>query len=363
MGTKAKVLVVDDSALSRSFISKALEQVEDAECIGTAASGKIALHKVQTLKPDLVILDVLMPEMDGIETLSRLKEIDPHLQAVMMSSSDMENVKTTLKSLQLGALDFISKPAHLDSDQAIASLSQQLSSLVQVVLTKKYVSLCRQQMPMTSPVSSPVSSPKIVTPQKISSIQLVLIGISTGGPKALAEMVPCFTEEIPCPVLIVQHMPPTFTLLLAESLNQNTKIPVKEAEDGERLQKATVYIAPGGTHLRLQRDKAKQLCFLLEASTPVNNCRPSADVLFWSAAEVVQENILVVVMTGMGRDGTEGVRVLKSKRNNFCLVQDQSSSVVWGMPGSVFNANLADEVVPLELLGKRVMALTCATKV
>jgi two-component system chemotaxis response regulator CheB len=364
LGDKAKIIVVDDSAISRAILSKAIEKIEDAECVATAASGKIALAKVQSLKPDVAIIDVMMPEMDGVETLSRLKEILPSLQIIMMSSFDMENVKITLKSLHLGALDFISKPVQLDSEQSILALSHQISALIQVVLTKKYLSACSLSTSEAPLPPFPLGKGRVALPLDFAGIafQIVVLGISTGGPQALAKLIPCLSPEIPCPVVIVQHMPPTFTRLLAENLSLKSRLPIKEAEDGEVLQKGTVYIAPGGHHLRLRKNREQKLCALSEDSPPVNNCRPAVDVLFLSAAEVLQERILAVVMTGMGRDGTEGIRALKRRKNNFCLIQDQSSSVVWGMPGSIHEAHLADEIVSLEEMGQRIMALTHQTK-
>ncbi|MEK7483667.1 MAG: chemotaxis-specific protein-glutamate methyltransferase CheB [Planctomycetota bacterium] len=358
MDPKAKILIVDDSILSRTILNRAIEQIADAECVGMASSGKMALSKIKQLQPDLVILDVMMPEMDGIETLSKLKEIAPEIQVAMISSADMKTVKKTLKFLQLGAIDFISKPTLMDSEKSILELSRQISFLIQIVITKKYASLCRQQIlpnPTAQKAKSAIASAK-------TQIELVVIGISTGGPKALEEMLPSLGKEIPCPILIVQHMPPLFTGFLAERLAQHICLKIKEAEHGESIQNGTLYIAVGGRHLRLQKNLENGFYLSLDDSPPINNCRPSVDVLFSSVAEVMKENILAVVMTGMGKDGTEGVRALKSKKNNFCLIQDESSSVVWGMPGSVYTANLADEVLPLESLGKRILELITRIK-
>lgn len=353
METKAKVFVVDDSILSRTILTRAIEQIDDAECVGLASSGKTALSKIIHLKPDLVILDVMMPEMDGIETLSKLKEIDPNLQVVMISSADMKNVKNTLKSLQLGALDFISKPTELESEKAITELSRQISFLAQLVITKKYASFCRQHSFSSSPILEKKVSLELPS---APPVDLVVIGVSTGGPKALEEMLPSLGKNFPCPILIVQHMPPLFTGYLAERLTQQSAFQVKEGEHEEVIQKGTIYLAPGGKHLRVKK-KNNTIVLLLDDTPPVNNCRPSVDVLFTSVAEAVQENILAVMMTGMGKDGTEGVRLLKQRKNNICLIQDEASSVVWGMPGSIYTANLADEVVPLKGLGKRILEI------
>lgn len=355
---KAKVLIVDDSITFRYIMSEVIDEIYDAECVGTAATGEIALRKVESLKPDLVLLDVVMQGLDGVETLRCLKERHPHIQAIMVSGFDMQNAKATLESLQIGALDFISKPIVKDPAIGIEQLKTQILPLIQLVLTKKYAALSRQPTVQEKfkKYAPAAPSPYTVSPST-KNIELILIGVSTGGPKALDQMMPTLSTSIPCPILIVQHMPPMFTQSLAERLQEKTKFKVTEAVNGEIIRAGHVYIAPGGRHLVLRKKRQEENPHLAIRDTPpVNNCRPSVDVLFRSVAGRVKGSVLAVVMTGMGKDGTDGVRMLKRK-GNICLIQDEASSVVWGMPGSVYRAGLADEVLPLYKLGERITEL------
>ncbi len=360
MNDRIKVLIVDDSAIYRQILSEVIGKISDAECIGTAASGKIALRKVESLRPDLVLLDIVMPELDGVETLCKIKQAHPEIQAVMISKFDMDNAKATLKSLDVGALDFVAKPADGNSDVGAERLKNRLTSLIDLVIVKKFTG--RISALQKAPPAS-VSPRYRVSPADKKSPALILIGVSTGGPKALARLVPAIGTSVSCPILVVQHMPPLFTKSLAEKLQQKTALKVVEAKNGEAIQPKTVYIAPGGRHMLL-REKYQQgdLYLAISDTPPVNNCRPSADVLFRSVAGAVNSNILAVIMTGMGRDGTEGIRMLKRKGCR-CLIQDEASSVVWGMPGSIHEAGLADEVLPLDQLGRRITELASQNSV
>jgi two-component system chemotaxis response regulator CheB len=354
MNDKVKILVVDDSITYRQVLLAVIEKIGDAECVGTAASGSIAINKLRALQPDLLLLDMVMPDMDGVETLQIARRICPEIEAIMVSGFDMNNAKNALRSLQIGALDFIQKPSNGSPENSIAELAQYLRPLIHLVQTKKYAGLSRRRQhppPIPSrPQPSPASS---ATPGKID---LIVIGISTGGPRALGHLVPQLPAAMPCPIVIVQHLPPMFTESMATKLDLETPLRVSEAKGGELLAAGHVYIAPGGKHLVLKRHHEGGFCLAVNEDPPVNNCRPSVDVLFGSVAAIFTGNVLAVVMTGMGRDGTEGVRMLK-RGSCKCIIQDENSSVVWGMPGSIFDAGLADEVVPLEQLGARIAQL------
>lgn len=364
MGDKVKILVVDDSITYRQILITVIERIGDAECVGTAASGAIALHKVKALCPDLLFLDVVMPDMDGVETLQRAKQIRPDIEAIMVSSFELHSAKETLRSLQIGALDFVAKPRADSPETSIAELVQYLRPLIHLVQTKKYASVSRQsqhtsfasvgKLPTRTP--SPAKPSLSPTVNVIGGVDLILIGVSTGGPKALSQMIPKLPSSLPCPVLIVQHLPPMFTESMAMKLNAESPLRVSEAQGGEIVAPGHVFIAPGGKHLIIERRREGGFCLAVNESPPVNNCRPSVDVLFHSVADVFKGSVLAVIMTGMGRDGTEGVRRLKHRtRTCRCLIQDEMSSVVWGMPGSVFEAGLADEVLPLDLLSARII--------
>jgi two-component system chemotaxis response regulator CheB len=369
MSDKVKILVIDDSITYRQIMVAVIEKISDAECIGTAASGQIALRKISLMQPDLVLLDAVMPEMDGVETLQEIKQRHPAIEAIMISSFEMNNAKETLRSLQIGALDFVAKPKVSKPEDGIAELVKYLQPLVHLVQTKKYATFSRRdytnkpastkEAPVILPATPVIKTetPRITSQRLIKSrFDLCVIGVSTGGPKALDELIPRLNPAMPCPIIIVQHMPPMFTESLAMKLNDGTSLQVSEAKGGEELTARHVYIAPGGKHLVLRKRMEGRYCLALNETPPVNNCRPSVDVLFRSVAATFQGNVLAVVMTGMGRDGTEGVRMLK-RNGNKCIVQDQHSSIVWGMPGSVYEAGLADEVVSLAQLGNRINQL------
>jgi len=358
MNDKVDVLIVDDSVVFRRIMSNILESISIANCVGTAASGKIALRKVESLKPDLLLLDVVMPEMDGVQTLTQIKKSHPHIKAIMISGFDMQNAKATLESLEIGALDFIPKPTGKNPTVNSALLKTQLFPLIELLVLEKR-GYCNKKTEITSKPAV-VSSRYTVSPIA-KDIGLVVIGVSTGGPKALDQMLPNIDPAINCPILIVQHMPPLFTESLAKKLQQKTHLKVNEVQGGERLEAGHIYIAQGGKHLLLRKDFKNNFILVLNENPPVNNCRPSVDVLFRSVAGIFEGGILAIIMTGMGRDGTEGLKMLKRK-GSICLIQDKASSVVWGMPGSVYEAGLANEVVPLDKLGQRINELILKKK-
>lgn len=368
MNHKVKILVVDDSITYRQILMTVIDRIADAECIGTAASGQIALRKANTLQPDLVLLDVVMPDMDGVETLRQIKQAHPDMEAIMISSFDMDNAKETLRSLEIGALDFIAKPKTASAEEGINELAKYLQPLIHLVETKKYASLSRHAKApaIKKTVAAPLSASAVSSTRepialrthdrRQKKIDLIAIGISTGGPKALDYLVPRLNAALPCPVVIVQHMPPMFTESLAAKLDATTALKVAEAKGGEKLSSGHIYIAQGGKHLVIKEKLNDGFYLALNENPPVNNCRPAVDVLFRSVATTFKGRVLAVVMTGMGRDGTEGVKMLK-RNDCHCIAQDEASSVVWGMPGSVVASGLANEVVPLEQLADKINQL------
>lgn len=358
MNDKVKILVVDDSITYRQILLTVIDKISDAECIGTAASGQIALRKIAMLQPDLVLLDVVMPDMDGVATLQQLKQDYPAVEAIMISSFNMNNAKQTLRSLQIGALDFIAKPTAASPEQGINELVKYLQPFIDLIQTKKYASLSRSQQTVVPPKVIAPQLPPVVTANKTSKgkYDLCVIGISTGGPKALDQLVSQLDVRLPCPIIIVQHMPPLFTESLAQKLNEETRLQVSEVKGGEKLSAGHIYIAQGGKHLVLRESLDGGFYLAVNDTPPVNNCRPSVDVLFRSVAAIFKGKVLAIVMTGMGRDGTDGVRLLK-RNGAKCIIQDEASSIVWGMPGSVHEAGLADEIVPLDQLSARIATL------
>ncbi len=351
MNDKVKILIIDDSITYRQILLTVIDKMTDAECVGTAASGQIALRKMVALQPDLVLLDMVMPDMDGVATLQQLKQDYPTVEAIMISSFDMNTAKQTLHALQIGVLDFIAKPSTTSAEQGINELVKYLQPLIHLIQTKKYASLSRHDVGYYA-LRPMCQTP---TPSK-GKFDLCVIGISTGGPKALDQLIPQLNTSLPCPIIIVQHMPVTFTESLAQKLNEETSLQVSEVKGGEKLSSGHIYIAQGGKHLVLNAALDGSFYLAVNDEPPVNNCKPSVDVLFRSVAAVFKGNVLAIIMTGMGRDGTDGVRLLK-RNGAKCIIQDEASSIVWGMPGSVYQAGLADEVVPLSQLSARIAAL------
>ncbi|MGK5092314.1 chemotaxis-specific protein-glutamate methyltransferase CheB [Deltaproteobacteria bacterium TL4] len=351
-----KILVVDDSITYRLALKQVIDNIPDAECTGMAASGSIALRKIKENPPDLVLLDVVMPDMDGVETLWNIRQNYPGIDAVMISAFDLKNAKASIQSLELGALDFIPKPVTKNQEESLEELSRHLTRLIHLVQSRKSRHLPQAENTQVIRKSSQPAYLKPAPAVSSDKYQLIAIASSTGGPKALFDIFSSITTKIQCPVVIVQHMPPLFTQSLAEQLQKASSMTVKEAEDGEEILPQHVYIVPGGHHMVLTKRKGSY-CLELCDIPPVNNCKPSADVLFESITEFYTEKVLSVVLTGMGHDGTEGIRSLKTK-GTFCLVQNEESSIVWGMPGSVVNAGFADEILPLEQIAKRLVSLT-----
>lgn len=320
-----RVLVVDDSAAVRRVIQMALAGEPDLMVAGTASTGAIALAKIPQLAPDVVTLDIEMPPPDGLETLVEIRRRYPALPVVMVSSFTHRGAEATLDALARGASDYVQKPTHAGNvEEAIARMREallpRLRALVRVSSTDVLV-----QEPAVAPSDG--------------GIDIVALACSTGGPAVLHEVIPALPEDFPLPVLVVQHMPPMFTALLAERLDAQSHLPVREAVSGEPLLPGQVWIAPGDHHLLLNRVEGRP-CLLLNQGMPENSCRPAADVLFRSVAEHFSRRALGVVLTGMGQDGLRGSESIVS-RGGRVWAQDQASSVVWGMPGFVTRAGLS----------------------
>jgi len=343
-GQKIRVLVVDDSVVIRRLVCHALEQDPDVEVVGVASNGSIALNRIPQLSPDVITLDIEMPEMDGLEFLRHLRPQYPGIRVVMFSTLTERGASATLEALARGADDYVTKASNAGSlDVSLHSLTEQLLPKIHQFFAK---SVAAAPVNKLTPADPPARTAK-------SRPEVVLLGVSTGGPSALAEMFPRLPEQFPLPILIVQHMPPLFTRLLAERLDSQTKLTVREGAEGDPVEPGRVYVAPGDYHMKLARSP-RGVQLRLDRSEPLNSCRPAADALFMSAAEVYGGNAVVAVLTGMGEDGLRGARMLKAQGAPV-IVQDEASSVVWGMPGAIAHAGLADEIVPLEQM---VAALT-----
>jgi two-component system chemotaxis response regulator CheB len=340
-GCRIRVLIVDDSVVIRRLVTHALEEDPLIEVVGTACNGALALERIPQVNPDAITLDVEMPEMDGLEAMRRIHRLYPDLRVIMFSTLTERGAAHTFEALALGADDYVTKAANAGSlDVSIARLRGDLIPKI-----KQFFAASGAPPASPPPVSPPVSVRAFPAPRGLRP-KVLAIGVSTGGPAALGEIMPRFGAGFPLPILIVQHMPPMFTRLLAERLQASSKLKIEEAVQGSRVEPGKVLIAAGDYHLRIKKEgEAVRAC--LDQSTPENSCRPAVDVLFRSVSEVYGGSALAVVLTGMGQDGLRGVQSLKAL-GAYVIAQDQATSVVWGMPGAVVGAGLADCVTPLD---------------
>ena len=343
-----RILVVDDSVVIRKVLGEALAADPDIEVVATAADGNIALAKIPLVKPDLVTLDVEMPGKSGLETLAEIRKIYPRLPVIMFSTLTARGAAATLDALSLGASDYVAKPSNTGG-------VQQTRAKIQSDLIPKIRGLCRGNSAVSVATTLPSNPPRptgIAPPQRMNKIDVLAIGTSTGGPNALAALLPELPKDLPVPVVIVQHMPPLFTRFLAERLDKQCAIRIHEGSPGEELKPGGAWIAPGDFHMQVARGEGKNVKLKLNREPPENSCRPAVDVLFRSVARTYGPNVLAVVLTGMGSDGVRGSEAIKAAGGQV-LVQDEASSVVWGMPGQVAAAGWADAMFPLhEMAGE-----------
>ncbi|MBO8143689.1 MAG: chemotaxis response regulator protein-glutamate methylesterase [Thermodesulfobacterium sp.] len=342
MSKKIKVLVVDDSPIMRKLIVDILKNDPEIEVVDTAKTGKEAIEKAKNLKPDVITLDIEMPEMDGITALRVLRKEVPQTKVIMFSSLTQEGAKATIECLTIGAYDFVPKPSSKSFSESIKKIEQDLIPKIKSIQPLKEF--------------KPIYRPTYITPKIKKGIYKVCgIGVSTGGPQTLLKIIPELPPTFPAPILIVQHMPPFFTAQLADRLNSLSRLIVKEAEEGEPVKNGVVYIAPGDYHMEVKRENAL-VRIKLHKGPPRNFCRPSVDELFESLAENYNGNTLALILTGMGSDGKEGAKKIKEK-GGVVLAQDAESSIVFGMPRAVIEAGLADEVVNLSKIPERLKEL------
>jgi len=340
-----RVLVVDDSVVIRKVLSDTLSVDPAIEVVGVASDGRIALAKIPLLKPDLVTLDVEMPVMNGLETLAALRKLYPKLPIIMFSTLTERGGAATLDALALGASDYATKPSNTGNpavavERVRAELIPKIKALCGVARPLKLLAL-----PRTPPVSK-------VSARSNWRIEVVAIGTSTGGPNALAEVLPRIPKDFPVPIVVVQHMPPIFTRLLAERLASRSLIPIEEGSAGVVLSSGHAWIAPGNFHMMVVPSGVRRRLSLSQGP-PENSCRPAVDILFRSVALAYGANVLGVVMTGMGSDGVLGAQAIRDAGGDV-IIQDEASSVVWGMPGLVNASGLADAAFPLDRLAPEI---------
>lgn len=394
MARVLRVVIIDDVTTYRKILTIVIGEFIGVECVGEFPDGGSGMKGIEKLQPDLVFLDVEMPVMNGIEVLKEVKERFPEIGVIMVSSYDRKQADITVRALELGAIDFIPKPSETSIEENIDILKKKIAPLIHVISTRKNLERIKQitgrvteditkkdeppkqqPKPQKETYIERIPEPKIIVPETVIpqevpavekahkqerlyapfKIDLVAIGTSTGGPYALAEVIPNLPKDFPVPIVIVQHMPPNFTASLANSLSKKSNIPVYEAKKGDVVAPGKILLAPGGFHMVLKAHESIKDRYVidLEETPQVHGCRPSVDVLFKSIAHNFVGNVLSVVMTGMGSDGTDGVRALKTKKC-YCLIQDEETSVVFGMPKMVMQAKLQDETLALEGIAGRI---------
>lgn len=351
-----KVLVVDDTIVYRKIIGDVLAEIPGVEVVGSASNGKIALSRINSLKPDLLTLDIEMPVMNGIEVLSSIKENSQPVEAVMLSTLTSDGSDMTIRALELGAFDFISKPQTGTMSENKLAVKKALTPIILAFQKQK------NRKTKFTPIKK-LTTPVVKRPTPIKSSirrpgtksEIIAIGISTGGPNALSKMMPALPDNIGVPIVIVQHMPPMFTQSLAKSLNAKCAIDVKEAEDKEILKPNTAYIAPGGKQMKIIAGAdGKNRIIKITDDPPENGCKPSADYLFRSVAHHFVGRATGVIMTGMGSDGSAGLQLMKNTGATI-IGQNAATCTIYGMPKKPIESGIVDTVSPLNSIASEIV--------
>lgn len=365
MVQKVSVMVVDDSALMRKMISDMINMEDDMEVIAIARNGEDLLEKLKKQVPDVITLDIEMPKMNGIEALKKIMELKIPAKVVMISSLTQDGAEETMECLENGAIDFVPKPS--------GSISLNINVVREILISKiRGIRFVRKNSSISNTkdvdtkegktreihrVSTVLkirerdSMPKAIRSKEIGNkkISAIVMGASTGGPKALFNVITNLPEKLGVPILVVQHMPEGFTKAFAERLDKFSKVKVVEAREGMSIEKDVVYIAPGGKHMEISRNKT----ITLNLEPPMWGVRPAVDKLFISGAKVYGENLLGIILTGMGRDGADGIVEVK-KAGGATISEDESTCIIYGMPKAAYDTNMIDEVIPLYDISKRI---------
>lgn len=346
--SRARVLVVDDSVVVRQFLAERLSAEPDVEVVGVAANGRIALAKLAHRSVDVLILDVEMPELDGLATLRELRQRPSSPRVIMFSAHTTQQARATVDALALGAEDCVAKPSNLGGSPSAQTAA--VTALLERIRMLMRSGSASRSVPHTS--ESPIAR-AIPSPRARSTIEIVAIGASTGGPNALCQIFSRLPARFPVPVVIVQHMPIGFTKPLAERLQRESNISVEEGSEGTVLAPGKAWVAPAGRHMVVRRSRSS-VSLHLHDDPPVWSCRPAVDVLFESVAAAFPHGVLGVIMTGMGEDGRQGSMAIR-RAGGGVIIQDEASSVVWGMAGAVASAGLAEAILPLDELGDEIV--------
>jgi two-component system chemotaxis response regulator CheB len=353
-----RVLVVDDTVLFRRIVSEALAGLPGVEVVGTASNGRLALTRIASLQPDLITLDIEMPAMNGIEVLEAMAASGLKAGVIVLSGVTVRGGEHTLRALELGAFDFITKPDSGSADENVALLRGLLAPMIRALDRRLQVrSILEGRSSKTTPaIGGTLQTGVVIASKGLCRVcqPIVLIGVSTGGPSALGQVLPALPVDLRAPVFVVQHMPPLFTKALADSLQKKCAIRVKEGADGEIAIPGCVYLAPGGRQMKLGSGTKGEIVVRLTDDPPENNCKPSVDYLFRSAALQFPGRSVAAILTGMGNDGAQGLRLLK-RSGCASIAQDEATCVVFGMPREAILTGLVDSVVPLNLIASTIV--------
>lgn len=357
-----KVLVIENKKNYRRIITSALQAIEFVKVVGHVASCMGAFKLIASCSPDIVFLDYEMPQIDIKKTIDKIKKIDSNIEVILASKIRRTSSASSLRALKLGALYFIRKPSDNTSAENIQYFSKYLRPIIKLFVVNQKAELVQRAAEELGPPQIKNIPPPKTKCRVFSDFEILAIGCSLGGPEALRQIIPALPADFPIPVVVTQHMPERFTSILASELDFRSKLIVMEGRSGIALQPGYVYLAPGGKHLlirEVERGGSSQRIIVLDDGPLVHNCRPAVDVMFNSLAQNLNCNILAVILTGMGHDGLAGIRALKKRGNCFCMTQDQTSSVVFGMPGTVAMAGLSDLSLPLNSITKRIIHMVC----
>lgn len=355
---KYKVLIVDDSIVYRKLLESTIGKFPQVEVMGKASDGELALKKMELEQPDLVLLDVFMPGMNGLEVLKVVRKKYPEVSVVVISGMTKEYANLTVESLENGALDFLEKPQEESFEANQGVLERELKRILRLMDMRNTNAGNIKNVPeKESTPTGRTGNPFNISNGTARPFNLIAIGSSTGGPQALAQLIPSLPADVGCPVVLVQHMPAMFTASLASNLARKSKITVREGIQGQVLNNNEVVIAPGGKHMKVVMDpETGGFKVKLTDEEPVNSCRPAVDVLFKSIAQIPKINVMSIILTGMGEDGAAGVAELK-KNGAYSIAEAESSCVVYGMPKKIVDDGLADAVIPIHRIAHKINSL------
>ena len=358
-----RVMVVDDSAIARGIVTRTLEEETDIKVVASVSNGLMALKTIGRQEIDVVVLDIEMPELDGLAALPRLLEMKPDLKVIMVSSASQRDADISLKTMAMGAADYVAKPK--------AGLGGAESFRVELVNKVRAHGVCATEVSKKKPEPAPPptatkvqdnpAAPIVRSTFKAFRPDAIAIGSSTGGPQALAEVLKDLNPGLTQPILVTQHMPATFTALLGEHMTRYSGRLAAEARDGEPLEKGRIYIAPGGKHMLVEQRATGGLILRLDDGPPENSCKPAVDPMLRSLARHYKERLLAVILTGMGSDGLKGCQTVLEEGGRV-LAQDRESSIVWGMPGAVAQAGICEEILPLQKIGPAIARIAAGEK-